>query len=100
MVFKGFTLKMSFYKICNRAAQLIIYSFLDKPFGFGCVRMARRRTLAVSSNFGTFKHTLFRYKRALVIVSHSQDFMNNVCTNIIHLFQKKLVYYGVRIHCF
>jgi ATP-binding cassette subfamily F protein 2 len=29
-----------------------------------------------------------------VIVSHSQDFMNNVCTNIIHLFQKKLVYYG------
>ena len=37
---------------------------------------------------------LARYKRALVIVSHSQDFMNNVCTNVIHLFQKKLVYYS------
>jgi len=33
------------------------------------------------------------YKRSLLIVSHSQDFMNNVCTNIIHLFQKKLIYY-------
>ncbi|KAI6235777.1 BMA-ABCF-2, isoform b [Aphelenchoides besseyi] len=37
---------------------------------------------------------LAQYKRALVIVSHSQDFMNNICTNTIHLFQKKLVYYG------
>ncbi|VDD95604.1 unnamed protein product [Enterobius vermicularis] len=37
---------------------------------------------------------LSRYKRTLLIVSHSQDFMNGVCTNIIHLFQKKLVYYG------
>ncbi|ETN86376.1 ABC transporter, ATP-binding protein [Necator americanus] len=36
---------------------------------------------------------LSRYKRTLLIVSHSQDFMNGVCTNIIHLFQKKLVYY-------
>lgn len=38
---------------------------------------------------------LSRYKRTLLIVSHSQDFMNGVCTNIIHLFQKKLVYYTV-----
>lgn len=37
---------------------------------------------------------LSRYKRTLLIVSHSQDFMNGVCTNIIHLFQRKLVYYG------
>ena len=37
---------------------------------------------------------LKKYKRALFIVSHSQDFMNGVCTNIVHLFQKKLVYYG------
>lgn len=36
---------------------------------------------------------LSQYKRTLLIVSHSQDFMNGVCTNIIHLFQKKLVYY-------
>jgi ATP-binding cassette subfamily F protein 2 len=36
---------------------------------------------------------LSNYKRSLMIVSHSQDFLNNVCTNIIHLFQKKLIYY-------
>lgn len=34
------------------------------------------------------------YKRILVVVSHSQDFMNSVCTNIIHLFKRKLEYYG------
>jgi len=34
------------------------------------------------------------YKRILVVVSHSQDFMNSVCTNVIHLFKKKLVYYS------
>ncbi|VDM42568.1 unnamed protein product [Toxocara canis] len=36
----------------------------------------------------------FSYKRTLLIVSHSQDFMNGVCTNIIHLFQRRLEYYG------
>ena len=29
-----------------------------------------------------------------MIVSHSQDFLNSVCTNIIHWQQNKLVYYG------
>jgi len=29
-----------------------------------------------------------------VIISHSQDFMNGVCTNIIHLSNCKLTYYG------
>jgi len=37
---------------------------------------------------------LAKYKRCLFIISHSQDFMNNVCTNVIHLFQKKLIYYS------
>ncbi|CAI5444967.1 unnamed protein product [Caenorhabditis angaria] len=37
---------------------------------------------------------LAQYPRTLLIVSHSQDFMNGVCNSIIHLFQKKLVYYG------
>lgn len=36
---------------------------------------------------------LKNYKRILVIISHSQDFLNGVCTNIIHLQQKKLNYY-------
>ncbi|KAK9762963.1 ABC transporter ATP-binding protein arb1 [Basidiobolus ranarum] len=35
------------------------------------------------------------YDRILVVVSHSQDFLNNVCTNIMHLtHQRKLTYYG------
>lgn len=37
---------------------------------------------------------LKNYKRILVIISHSQDFLNGVCTNIIHMHLKKLVYYG------
>ena len=31
-----------------------------------------------------------------MIISHSQDFLNGVCTNIIHMHKQKLVYYGVR----
>jgi len=34
------------------------------------------------------------YKQILVIISHSQDFMNGVCTNVIHLEGKQLNYYG------
>ncbi|CAG0881227.1 unnamed protein product [Cyprideis torosa] len=37
---------------------------------------------------------LKKYKRILVFISHSQDFMNGVCTNIIHLNKNKLKYYG------
>ncbi|KAL6045368.1 ATP-binding cassette sub- F member 2, partial [Balamuthia mandrillaris] len=36
---------------------------------------------------------LKNYNRILVLVSHSQDFLNGVCTNIIHLKDKKLTYY-------
>lgn len=34
------------------------------------------------------------WENTLIIVSHSQDFLNGVCTNTIHLSFKKLVYYG------
>ena len=37
------------------------------------------------------------YKRILIMNSHSQDFLNGVCTNIIHMSQKQLKYYGVSI---
>ena len=37
---------------------------------------------------------LKNYKRTLVIISHSQDFLNGVCTNIIHLSKKQLNYFG------
>lgn len=33
------------------------------------------------------------YKRILVIISHSQDFLNGVCTNIVHLTKQRLKYY-------
>jgi len=37
---------------------------------------------------------LKKYTRILVLISHSQDFLNNVCTNIIHLQQQRLTYYS------
>jgi len=36
---------------------------------------------------------LSKFNKILLMVSHSQDFMNVVCTDIIHVQQKKLVYY-------
>eukprot|EP01116_Phalansterium_solitarium_P000001 TRINITY_DN0_c0_g1_i1.p1 TRINITY_DN0_c0_g1~~TRINITY_DN0_c0_g1_i1.p1 ORF type:complete len:590 (-),score=278.29 TRINITY_DN0_c0_g1_i1:433-2202(-) len=36
---------------------------------------------------------LKNYKKCLVLVSHSQDFLNGVCTHIIWLTQQKLTYY-------
>ncbi|CAG9809453.1 unnamed protein product [Chironomus riparius] len=36
---------------------------------------------------------LKNYKRILVLISHSQDFLNGVCTNIIHMTKKRLQYY-------
>ena len=36
---------------------------------------------------------LQKWKKTLLIVSHDQDFLNNVCTDIIHLDQQKLFYY-------
>lgn len=37
---------------------------------------------------------LSRWKHSLVIISHSQDFMNTVCTNVIHMTNKKLKPYN------
>ena len=37
---------------------------------------------------------LAKYNQCLVIISHSQDFLNGVCTDIIHLHERKLVYYN------
>ena len=37
---------------------------------------------------------LSKYNRILVLISHSQDFLNGVCTNIIHMQQKQLKYYS------
>lgn len=37
---------------------------------------------------------LKKFDRILVVVSHSQDFLNGVCTNIIHMQDKKLKFYS------
>lgn len=37
---------------------------------------------------------LKKFKRILLLVSHSQDFLNGVCTNIIHMSKKKLTPYS------
>ncbi|KAF8403109.1 hypothetical protein HHK36_011203 [Tetracentron sinense] len=39
------------------------------------------------------EETLKKFDRVLVVVSHSQDFLNGVCTNIIHMQSKKLKLY-------
>lgn len=37
---------------------------------------------------------LKEYEKSLIVISHSQDFLNNVCTAIIHLKDQRLTYYG------
>ncbi|CAN7114672.1 unnamed protein product [Brassica rapa subsp. narinosa] len=39
------------------------------------------------------EESLKNFDRILVVVSHSQDFLNGVCTNIIHMQSKQLKYY-------
>ena len=37
---------------------------------------------------------LKKWDRTLILVSHSMDFLNGVCTNMIDMREKKLLYYG------
>jgi ATP-binding cassette subfamily F protein 2 len=37
---------------------------------------------------------LSKWDKILFMVSHSQDFMNSVCTHVVHYTRKSLVYYG------
>lgn len=43
--------------------------------------------------FCFFFSYLQQWKKTLLIVSHDQSFLDNVCTDIIHLDQQKLFYY-------
>eukprot|EP00163_Fabomonas_tropica_P015399 TRINITY_DN281_c0_g1_i1.p1 TRINITY_DN281_c0_g1~~TRINITY_DN281_c0_g1_i1.p1 ORF type:complete len:602 (+),score=190.95 TRINITY_DN281_c0_g1_i1:565-2370(+) len=40
------------------------------------------------------------FDHILILISHSQDFLNGVCTNIMHLTQKKLKYYSGNFDAF
>jgi ATP-binding cassette, subfamily F, member 2 len=35
-----------------------------------------------------------KWEKTLILVSHSMDFLNGVCTNMIDMREKKLIYYG------
>ena len=37
---------------------------------------------------------LTKWDKILLMVSHSQDFMNSVCSHIVHLSKKRLIYYS------
>jgi ATP-binding cassette subfamily F protein 2 len=41
-------------------------------------------------------YCLAKYDKCLLIVSHSQDFLNGVCTHIIRLTDRTLTYYSAR----
>merc|ERR1719453_2593150 len=36
---------------------------------------------------------LQKWKKTLLVVSHDQDFLNSICTEMLHLDKKKLVHY-------
>lgn len=46
------------------------------------------------------KQELSSYKRILVLISHKQDFLNDVCTSIIHMDKKGLKYYTGNFEAF
>ncbi|CAI5672876.1 unnamed protein product [Oreochromis niloticus] len=61
--------------------------------GLGFSTAMQQKKLKDFSGGWRMRVALARFKRILVLISHSQDFLNGVCTNIIHLHQKKLKYY-------
>jgi len=38
-------------------------------------------------------HLQLHWKHTLLVVSHDQDFLDNICTDVIHVYQQKLSYY-------
>lgn len=53
--------------------------------------------MCINFTFTVYYFFLFSYlqswKKTLLIVSHDQSFLDNVCTDIIHLDQRQLFYY-------
>lgn len=45
------------------------------------------------------EETLKNYPSVLLLVSHSQDFLNGVCNSIIFMGKKQLTYYGGAQYC-
>ncbi|KAF8496990.1 ATP-binding cassette transporter [Gautieria morchelliformis] len=73
---------------------------LDEPSAYGCLHFRIRlltKRVANHLDLGAvvwLEAYLSTYNHILVITSHSQDFMDSVCTNIMELTpKKKMVYY-------
>lgn len=47
----------------------------------------------IRTNSVLFFSYLQDWKKTLLVVSHDQGFLDNICTDIIHLDQQKLQYY-------
>lgn len=89
----------------------IVYVDAVDNFSFGCLRCcdcldAERGVRSwnyfrnsaflifpVDSQFIVISVSVYSYKRILVLISHSQDFLNGVCTNIVHMSKRRLKYY-------
>ncbi|OXB64259.1 hypothetical protein ASZ78_003707 [Callipepla squamata] len=61
--------------------------------GLGFTPAMQRKKLKDFSGGWRMRVALARFKRILVLISHSQDFLNGICTNIIHMHNRKLKYY-------
>jgi ATPase subunit of ABC transporter with duplicated ATPase domains len=40
------------------------------------------------------EHYLAQYQKCLLVISHSQDFLNGVCSHIIRMSNRTLTYYS------
>ena len=81
---------------------------LDEPTNHldleACVWLGKKFSILISRVFFILyflflfsiiiEEELRNYKQILVLISHSQDFMNGVCTQVIHLNKQRLEYYG------
>lgn len=59
----------------------------------GCVRAWARVLTWACAQVIWLDNYLSRWKKTLVVVSHDQDFLSNVCNYIVHLENKQLFYY-------
>jgi ATP-binding cassette subfamily F protein 3 len=44
----------------------------------------------------TYLCNAHRWPKTLLVVSHAREFLNSVCTDILHLHTQKLIVYKVR----
>lgn len=92
---------MLLFRVKRRAFSSIVLLVLDFYYLFVChdicstlILMYLISLVADLEACVWLEETLKRFERILVVVSHSQDFLNGVCTNIIHMQNKNLKIYS------